>query len=96
MTSGRRGGILKGMADGELTLKLDDETARRLQEAADAAGRSVGDYARGLILDSLDVDDWTEDLRIAEEYDRTGVSYSVEEGLAVFDAAVSRRLDPKR
>jgi len=28
LTSGRRGGILKGMADGELTLKLDDETAR--------------------------------------------------------------------
>lgn len=27
------------MADGELTLKLDDDTVRRLQAAADAAGR---------------------------------------------------------
>lgn len=84
------------MADGELILKLDDETARRLQEAADAAGRSVGDYVQALIREDLDDDDWAEDERIAEEYDRTGVSYSVEEGLAAFDAAVSRRLAPKR
>lgn len=82
------------MADGELTLKLDDDTARRLQEAADAAGRPVADYAAELIVGGLD--DWTEDVRIAEAYDRDGVSYSIEEGLAVFDAAVKRRFDTER
>jgi predicted transcriptional regulator len=81
------------MADGELTLKLDDETPRRLQEAADAAGQSLADYVQHLIRDGLDDDNWAEDVGIAEEYDRTGVSYSLEEGLAVFDAAVKRRLD---
>lgn len=70
------------MADGELTLKLDDETARRLQAAAE------------LIAGGLD--DWAEDVRIAEAYDRDGVSYSLEEGLVVFDAAVKRRFDASR
>ena len=80
------------MADGELILNLDEETAQRLKDAADAAGQSVRDYAQGLIAGALD-DDWAEDVRIAEDCDRTGISYSLEEGLAVFDAAVKRRLD---
>jgi predicted transcriptional regulator len=81
------------MADGELTLKLDDETQRRLQEAADAAGRPLGDYVTDLITDHLAADDdWAEDVRIFEEYQRTGISYSLEEGLAVFDAAMERQL----
>jgi predicted DNA-binding protein len=86
------------MADGELTLKLDDETARRLQAAADAAGRPVGDYAAELIAEGLplDDDDWAEDVRIAEEVDRTGISYSVEEAMAVFDVAVERELARRR
>ncbi|MBP7650238.1 MAG: TraY domain-containing protein [Phenylobacterium sp.] len=81
------------MADGELTLKLDDETARRLKAAADAAGRSVDDYAAELISDGLGGDDdVAEDLRIAEEYDRTGVSYSVEESVAHFRQALLARV----
>ena len=81
------------MADGDLTLKLDDETAQRLKDAAAAAGRSVNDYVRDLIREGLtakasDEVDWAEDLRILADYDRTGVSYSVEEGIAVFDAAM--------
>jgi hypothetical protein len=83
------------MADGELTLKLDDETARRLRAAAQSAGVAVEDYAADIIAHRFD-GDWGEDQRIAAEYDRTGVSYSLEEGLAVFDAAVRRRLDPHR
>jgi predicted DNA-binding protein len=82
------------MADGELTLKLDEDTARRLQEAADAAGRPVADYAAELIAGGLD--DWAEDVRIAEEFDRDGVSYTLQEGLAVFDAAAKRRVDDPR
>ena len=81
------------MADGDLTLKLDDDTARRLKNAAEAAGRSVDDYVQELIREGLtakasDDDDSAEDIRILEDYDRTGVSCSVEEGLAVFDAAM--------
>jgi len=80
------------MADGELTLKLDDETARRLQAAADAAGRSVGDYAAGLISEGLTDTSWTESLRRLDEYDRTGESITVEEALAHFDSELEERL----
>jgi predicted transcriptional regulator len=85
------------MADGELTLKLDDETARRLQAAADAAGRPVGAYAAELISEGLPLDDdWAEDVRIAEEVDRTGVFYTLEETMAHFDAALEAHLAKKR
>ena len=84
------------MADGEVRVTLDAETERRLKAAADAAGRSVDDYARDLIVEALDEDDWAEDVRIAEEADRTGVSYSVEEGLAAFDAAVKSHVTKAR
>nr|WP_309606996.1 hypothetical protein [Phenylobacterium sp.] len=84
------------MADGDLTLKLDDETARRLKDAAEAAGQSVDDFLQVLIREGLaeasQDDDWAEDIRILEDYDRTGVSYSVDEGLAVFDAAMKVHL----
>lgn len=81
------------MADGELTLKLDDETARRLQEAADAAGRPVADYAAGLISEGLEDDaDWAESLRRLEEYDRTGESVPLEEAMAVFHDELEKRL----
>jgi predicted DNA-binding protein len=83
------------MADGEITVKLDAETEQRLKDAADAAGRSVDDYVRELIVDGLD-DDWAEDVRIAKEYDRTGVSYSVEEAMARFDAAMKVQLAKRR
>jgi predicted transcriptional regulator len=82
------------MADGELTLKLDDETARRLQAAADAAGRPVADYAAGLIANGLE-DRWAESLRRLAEYDRTGESISVEEALAHFDDEVRAQVADK-
>lgn len=72
------------MADGDLTLKLDDETVERLRAAADAVGRTVQDYAAGLISEGLEVD-WAEDLARIAEYDRTGESISVEEALDHFD-----------
>ena len=78
------------MADGELILKLDDDTARRLQAAADAAGRSVADYAANLISESLD-DGWSESRRRLEEFDRTGESLSVQEALEHFDRTLQDR-----
>ena len=82
------------MADGEL--KLDDETTRRLEAAAEAAGRPVGDYAADLIAVGLQSDDWAEDLRIADEVDRTGVSYSVEEADAHFRAELRAQVARNR
>ena len=83
------------MADGDVIVKLDEQTARRLSAAAASAGQSVDDYVRTMIVDMLD-EDWAEDLKIAADYDQSGVSHSVEEGLAVFDNAVARRFEAKR
>ncbi len=80
------------MADGELTLKLDDETARHLKAAADAAGRPIGDYVVELIEDRLKEDRWAESRRRLAEYDRTGESISVEEMLEHFDESLAARL----
>ena len=68
------------MADGELTLKLDDDTVRRLRAAADAAGVTMDRIAADLIADGLD-HDWTQALASLAEYDRTGVSYSLDEAM---------------
>jgi predicted transcriptional regulator len=83
------------MADGELTLKLDDETARRLQAAADAAGVPVGDYAADLIAGSLG-EDWTEALARLEEYDRTGEYVSLETALLHFRTEVESGLASRK
>ncbi|WP_332764293.1 hypothetical protein [Phenylobacterium sp.] len=80
------------MADGDLTLKLDDETARRLQAAADAAGRPVGDYAAGLIAEGLDGDRWQGAREALAEFDRTGESFDAETTMAEFRASVARRV----
>jgi predicted transcriptional regulator len=78
------------MADGELTLKLDDDTARRLQEAADAAGRPVADYAVELIADGL-ADGWAEALEAFQEFDRTGEDYDAATVMDEFCANVAAR-----
>lgn len=82
------------MADGEVRVTLDTETERRLKAAALAVGRSVNDYARGLIVEGLD--DCAEDVRIAEETDRTGVSHSVEDAMAHFRAALHSQVKTDR
>jgi predicted transcriptional regulator len=84
------------MADGELVLKLDDETMRRLQAEADAAGQSMGDYAASLIADQLSEHGWAEALDRLAEYDRTGESISVEEALQHFDATLRDRQAARR
>ena len=84
------------MADGEVTLKLGVAAVRRLKAAADAAGQPVEAFAAELISDWLVPDEGLdEDQRILDDYDQTGVSFSLEEGLAVFDTAVKRRFEPR-
>jgi predicted DNA-binding protein len=85
------------MADGEFTVRLDDEATRRLKAAADAVGQPVDQYVSELLTEHLLPEtDVEEDLSAVEEYERTGVSYSVEEGMAVFDAAVKRWFETKQ
>ena len=87
----------EAMADGELTLTLDDETARRLQEAADAAGRPLRDYVGDLIANHLAGDDeWAEDERIADESERTGAFRSVEEAMAHFRSELHAQVKKDR
>ena len=73
-------------------MTLDAETERRLKAAADAAGRSVDDHARALIVEGLDDDDWAEDDRIADNAERTGASHSVQEAMAHFRAELHEQV----
>lgn len=79
------------MADGELILKLDDETARRLRAAAEAAGQPVEAFAAELIAGGL-TGDWGEALARLDEYDRTGEYMTLKEGAAVFRQTLEERL----
>lgn len=81
------------MADGEVTVKLDPETTRRLVVVAQAAGQTVPDYVRGLITDRLQGDDdWDGDVAAFETFRRDGVSLSVEEAMEHYDAAAQAQL----
>ncbi|MBW8815402.1 MAG: hypothetical protein JF588_18425 [Caulobacterales bacterium] len=83
------------MADGEhkLELTISEVAWRRLEDAAVQLGVSVDAYAARMIEAGLaNVDDWAIDERIAAEMDRSGVSYSVQEGLAAFDAAMKSHM----
>ena len=68
---------------------------RRLRAAADAAGVTMDRIAADLIAEGL-AHDWTEALDSLAEYDRTGVSYSRDEAMAVFDTAVETHFAAKR
>ena len=80
------------MADGELTLRLDDETVRRLTAAADAMGQTASDYAAKLVSDGLGFDRLTLSRRALAEFDETGVSYDAETVLRQFQANVAARV----
>ncbi len=67
------------MADGEITLKIDDALAERLQAVSASLGKSVDDYVRQLLdaytgLDPRKKDDayWDEIERICDETERDG------------------------
>jgi hypothetical protein len=84
------------MADGELTLKLDEETRRRLADLADLAGVSVETYVLEIIADDLEHDGLAASRIWLAEYDRTGEYIRVEEAMAHFDRAVEARLSERR
>lgn len=81
-----------GMADGSVTLNLDDATLALLESVARDFGMSPGDYAETVLSHALSNWDVAEDLRRLAEYDRTGESISAEEALDNFEAKVRARL----
>ena len=82
------------MADGGLTIELDESLAERLQSAARATGQSTADLAANLIGHGLD--DWAEDFARFEEYERTGEYVDAEVAMAEFRQALADRFKSKR
>ncbi|MDO9335591.1 MAG: hypothetical protein Q7T61_04265 [Caulobacter sp.] len=80
------------MADGEITLKLDPRTLKRLADQASAAGETVEAVAAGL-LDAV-TSDFDSDiaLRRLAEFDRNGgATMTVEETFERFDRELADR-----
>lgn len=83
------------MADGALTLTLDDATVARLAEAAALVGQTPEAYAADRLAETLSptlAHDWTEANARLAEYDRTGEYVTLEEWSAAFKADVEARL----
>ncbi|ATQ43029.1 hypothetical protein [Caulobacter mirabilis] len=78
------------MADGSLTIPLDELTAEQLKAAAEAAGETPEAYVRRAVARSLE-EDWAEDLRRAAEYERTGESLSVDEAFDLLRTRIAER-----
>lgn len=78
------------MADGDLTVTLDSDTARRVQVVAEAAGVSVQNFVTGLIADSLQTS-VAEAEAAFEEFGRNGLSVDAEVALTLFQERVAAR-----
>jgi hypothetical protein len=67
------------MADGGMTLQIDESLAERLRIAAEIAGKSVEDFATEALAASTEAGgDWAEDMDRLAEFERTGVSHPIE------------------
>jgi hypothetical protein len=80
------------MADGEITVKLDAEIARRVRAVAEAAGRSVDSFVADLVADRLAPERSAEAAEALEEYARTGQSSDAETEMAAFRRRVANRV----
>ena len=79
------------MADGEIKVKLDDETVRRLDKVARAAGRPVDGYVADLIAIHLSEDGFAEAHAAFEAYDRDGIGRDADVVMAEFVQRVAAR-----
>lgn len=93
------------MADGEMTLRLDADTARLLKEAADAEGLTPEAMVSRLVADrTLDFPDWPDDIasglvdpdpeidrRIARETRERGDGIPLEDFIKRFDTFGQKR-----
>ena len=78
------------MADSDLIVTLDPDTARRVQIIAAAAGQSVQGFVAELIADRFD--EVAEAEAAFEEYERTGESFDAEVVLNAFQDRVAARI----
>lgn len=83
------------MADGELILKVDENLAQRLRQAADAAGEPVELYARHA-LEAYAGRDWSASKASYGEYLRTGEYVGVEEAMDAFERKIEERLASRK
>ena len=74
------------MADG-FDIHLNEDQARRLRAAAEASGVDPATYVQQALERAMD-DDWAEDIRRIEEYERTGESISADEWMQGLREAV--------
>jgi predicted transcriptional regulator len=81
------------MADGGLTLNIDQALAEKLRNAARSVGESVEVYARQALeaFSGAEEGDWDEAIRRLEEFDRTGESVSADEAFAAVRANLKKR-----
>ena len=82
------------MADG-FHIEIDAELAEQLKGVAEAAGVDPHAYALDVLKSALAAD-WAEDIRRLEEYDRTGESVPLEQGIAEFRKAIEDGLRSRR
>ena len=89
------------MAEKELILHVDEALAERLRSAAGVMGESVESYARRA-LEAFAEDggawiseDWEEDLKALEAYDRDGIGRPADEVMAEFRASIVRHFDKR-
>ena len=78
------------MADGGMTIEVDEALARRLRALADAAGADVDDLVRKAVESY--VDDWSEDLARLAEYERTGEAFDADAVLEEFHGRIAKAL----
>ncbi len=96
------GRMANGAHKHTLTITLDDETAARLESAALEAGLEPEAYLNGMVMDGLaDIDPIPESARRFQQeqaelalanYDRTGISFPLEDVLEEFTRRVESRL----
>ena len=83
------------MADGGLTIELNEALSARLEQAARLAGQTPAEYAASPPSDGLDLD-WSEDYARYAEYKRTGDYVDAEVAMAGFTAALAARFSEQR
>lgn len=79
------------MADGSLTIDLDEEMAALLEAAAKAAGEAPEAFVRRAIAEAIGDARWAPALASLTEYDRTGESHAPEEVFAELRDLVAAR-----
>lgn len=80
------------MADGSLTVKLDEQTSARIKAAAAEAGESTDAFANRLLAGALETDRWAISNARIDEYERTGVAEDAEVVFARLRARMSQKL----